>query len=174
MRLLKNFPTLLLVLATCGASLSQASLPEIASRSIMDSCGFLYRVESDVRLQLPSGLMEIYDPESLVWDVYFTNSWKREPARSELLEWIPDAQGLVETSFESMSNAKGYLYRQIFFRVLVKGVDGAKVPLTPLFEADIGRRFGEACYSGRSSGAPFVNREVRVLPDEPSSNASAY
>ena len=144
-------------------------MPEIASRSIMDSCEFVYRVESDVRLSLPPGLMEIYDPESLGWDVYFANAWNREPAHSELLEWIPNAEGLVETSFESMSNANGYLYRQIFFRVVVKGVDGVKVPLTPVFEADIGRRFGEACARGRSSAVPFVKREVSVVPDEATS-----
>jgi len=168
MRLIKSFSTLLLVVAASVSSVSQASLPEIASRSIMDSCEFVYRVESDVLLRLPPGLLEIYDPESLVWDVYLTNAWNREPARSELVEWIPNAQGVVETSFESMSNAKGYLFRQIFFRVLVRGVDGVKVPLTPVFEADIGRRFGEACASARSSDVPFVKREVSVLPDEAS------
>lgn len=139
----------------------------------MDSCEFVYRVESDVRLALPPGLMEIYDPESLVWDVYFTNSWNREPAHSELFEWIPNAEGLVETSFESMSNAKGYLYQQIFFRVLVRGEDGVKVPLTPVFEADIGRRFGEACASGRSAAVPFVKRDVSVHSEEATTSIQA-
>lgn len=162
---MKSFKRLVSLLTLVLAPLASASVPQLWTRSIMDSCEFVYRVESDIKLELPAGLMEIYDPELLYWDVSFSNSWDREPRHSEHFKWVPNEQGVVEITLETMSTSGGYLFRDMFFRVMIKGVDGELVSLTPAFQADIGRRFGELCATSRSPAVPFQVREVSEVPD---------
>ncbi len=139
---------------------AESSVPRVFSRSIVDSCAFVYRVESDIVI-LQDRQASRDTEETVFWRVEFFNAWKREPYRSELYEWSVDESGRSEWSLETMSVAKNHLFREMHFALWSRDSEGRETLLSPLYSADVGRRFGEACASSRQGNPPFVEREVQ-------------
>lgn len=146
----------------------------IFSRSIMDHCHFVYRVESDIRVAFDSEqlkkLKETFASD-LSLRIEFFNSWDNEP-RSLVLDfaandWVPGEsidlglKGFDVLSFtqETMSTSSRYLLREVRFAWMLKQ-NGDELPLSPWMRADVGRRFGEACQSSRGPKTPWFEREI--------------
>lgn len=129
------------------------------SRSIMASCEFIYQVQSDVIVQLPEIAQQKLSVP-LYLRAQLKNSWEREPEKSEMFIVKVGADRRASFSFESMSVSKGYLFREMYFQWVYEHHEGNFVPLSPIQKVDIGRRFGESCYTERFSEDQFVEREL--------------
>jgi hypothetical protein len=156
-----------LVLATLTFAATSLASGVVSSRSIMDSCQFVYRVESDVRVSADEETLESVPAERRLYlRAQATNSWDREPVLSEVFLVPADDVGLAAWSFESMSVSKGHLFRDLRFEWGTLNDDDEFVPLGARFLSDVGRRFGEACSTWRGPEIPFVEREVSEVQDE--------
>ncbi len=131
-----------------------ASLPKVSSRSIMSSCAYVYQVESDVRIK------SFQTMKDLSLRAKFKNSWDHEPKFSEDFFTTLDDQGIANLTFESMSWAKGFLFREMIFVFGIKNSDGSFSPLSPEYQSDVGREFGEPCYLYRTDDGQFRERNI--------------
>lgn len=129
------------------------------SRSIMASCEFVYQIQSDVIVELPEITHQKFNVP-LYLRAQLKNSWDHEPNKSEVFIVKVDENRRASFTFESMSVSQGYLFREMYFQWVYEHEVGSFVALSPIQKADIGRRFGETCYTERFSDTQFVQREL--------------
>jgi hypothetical protein len=151
---------LLGVLLVGTGALAAVGSTRVQSRSIMDSCEFVYRTESDVRVYPEAELYEIFVGAPLYVKASFKNAWNKGPARSEDFVIPVGLAGFAEFSFESMSTSASFLFRDMSFEWGVLDTDKTFVPLSDQYHSDIGRDFGQVCHTVRGPDAKFVDRQV--------------
>ncbi len=130
------------------------------SRSIMANCEFVYQVESDVILEAPAELFQIYAGAPLYVHAKLKNSWDKDPRESETFISAVGDNGKSFLSFRSMSVSENFLFREMRFEWMIKDTENKWVSVSPASQSDIGRSFGEACYTERLNDAQYIERSV--------------
>jgi hypothetical protein len=132
----------------------------VFSRSIMDSCEYVYRVESDLRIYPSVELFEVFAGAPIYVRASFANAWDRGPLRSKTYLIPVGDRGFAEFSFESMSQSAGHLYRDMTFDWGVLDANGTFFELSDDYYSDVGRDFGQSCRTRRGQDSEFKNRQV--------------
>jgi hypothetical protein len=162
--MIKFFVTIFLLTSLCVHA-SQ----KVESRSIMDSCEFVYRVEADLRVYPPEELFQIFVGAPLFVRVFYINAWAGDPNPISIAEYFPVnvETARAEWTFELMSNTQRKLYRSMRFDWgVIEAETGLFVSLSDLFEAQIGRDFGEPCLRRRGGESEFRTRQISRHPSE--------
>lgn len=138
----------------CGILSAQ---PKVFSRSVMDSCQFVYRVHSDIRISFEPEEFE-YRLGDLVLRVEFFNSWNSTQPPL-VLTLAPNTDSGFEWTQETMSEAKNFLFRQM--RFAFGSIEGGQFQrVSSWYQCDIGRRFGEIC---QTRPGPWISRDVFIV-----------
>jgi len=164
-----------LLLASSQPLASSLEMPSrLFSRSIMDHCSYVYRVESDIRVAFDSTQFQefrgIYG-DDLLLKIQFFNSWEGEPRSFEMtldsalaqdgftMSPVLSSYSVFEFTLETMSTASHYLYRDLHFSLGFLE-EGSFKEITSWNHGDAGRRFGEACQTSRGPQVPWIEREL--------------